>query len=164
MGWFRIALTAEEQSVVRDWALHHADPKARASWWVILLLHHGDTREQAAERVGVSRATVFRYVEEFRERRLESFRKDADRYVPVSELDRHQDAVRQSFEQQPVATIAEACQRIADLTGVRRGPTQVRKFLTKLGMKWRRVRAIPVPPKKVSRNIARLRPSFSIQN
>ena len=164
MGWFRIALTAEEQSVVRDGALHHADPKVRVSWWVILLLHHGETREQAAELVGVSRATVFRYVEEFRERRLESFRKDADRYVPVSELDRHREAIRQSFEQQPVATIAEACQRIADLTGVQRGPTQVRKFLTRLGMEWRRVRAIPVPPKKVSRNIARLRPSFSIQN
>ena len=164
MGWFRIVLTAEEQSVVRDWALHHADPKVRAQWWVILLLHHGDTREQAAERVGVGRATVFRYVEEFRERRLESFRKDGDRYVPVSELDRHQDAIRRSFEQQPAATIAEACQRIADLTGVQRGPTQVRKFLTKLGMKWRRVRAIPVPPKKVSRNIARFRPSFSIPN
>jgi len=89
---------------------------------------------------------------------------NADRYVPVSELDRHREAIRQSFEQQPVATIAEACQRIADLTGVQRGPTQVRKFLTRLGMEWRRVRAIPVPPKKVSRNIARLRPSFSIQN
>jgi hypothetical protein len=32
MGWFRIVLTAEEQSVVRDWALHHADPKVRAQW------------------------------------------------------------------------------------------------------------------------------------
>ena len=58
------------------------------------------------------------------------------------------DIIRASFEEAPVCTIAEACDRIEKLTGIRRSPTQVRKFLKGLGLKWQRVRAIPVPPKK----------------
>jgi hypothetical protein len=34
------------------------------------------------------------------------------------------------------------------LTGLRRGPSQVRKFLKDLGLKFQRVRMIPVPPTK----------------
>jgi hypothetical protein len=57
----------------------------------------------------------------------------------------YRDLVCESFEQQPVCTVAEAGERIFQLTGLRRGPTQVRTFLKDLGMKWQRVRAIPVP-------------------
>ena len=42
-------------------------------------------------------------------------------------------------------TIAEACQRVADRTGVIRKPTQIRQFLKNLGLKWQRVRAIVFP-------------------
>ena len=54
---------------------------------------------------------------------------------------------RASFEKQPATTIAEACERIFQLTGLRRGPSRA-KFLKDLGLKFYRVRAIPVPPKK----------------
>jgi transposase len=67
---------------------------------------------------------------------------------PVSELAAYRDLIRESFEKSPVCTIAEACERLYQLTGLRRGPTQVRKFLRDLGLKWQRARAIPVPPKK----------------
>ena len=45
--------------------------------------------------------------------------------------------------QHPPATVAEAAEKIAELTGVRRKPTQVRQFLKRLGMKPRKVAAIP---------------------
>jgi transposase len=56
--------------------------------------------------------------------------------------------IRESFEKQPVHTVAEACERVFQVTGLRRGPSQVRKFLKDLGLKFQRVRVIPVPPKK----------------
>jgi hypothetical protein len=58
------------------------------------------------------------------------------------------DAIKKSLTESPVRTVAEACDRIETLTGLRRGPTQVRVFLAGLGFRWQRVRAIPVPPKK----------------
>lgn len=45
--------------------------------------------------------------------------------------------------QHPPTTVAEAAEKIAELTGVRRKPTQVRQFLKHLGMKPRKVAAIP---------------------
>lgn len=45
--------------------------------------------------------------------------------------------------QHPPATVAEASEHIFEMTGVRRQPTQVRQFLKRLGMKPRRVAAIP---------------------
>lgn len=43
----------------------------------------------------------------------------------------------------PPATVAEAAEKIFQLTGIRRKPTQVRRFLKHLGMKPRRVAALP---------------------
>jgi len=52
------------------------------------------------------------------------------------------------FGQRPPHTVAEACERVEQLTGVRRGRTQVREFLHEnLGLRWRTVAAVPVPPK-----------------
>jgi transposase len=48
-----------------------------------------------------------------------------------------------------VRTAAEAAEQIEHLTGLKRGPTQIRQFLNAaLGFRWRRTRVIPCPPKK----------------
>jgi hypothetical protein len=41
----------------------------------------------------------------------------------------YREVIRGSFEVRPARTMAEACERIFQLTGLRRGPSQVRKFL-----------------------------------
>lgn len=45
--------------------------------------------------------------------------------------------------QHPPATAAEAGEKIAELTGIRRKPTQIRHFLQRLGMAPRRMAAVP---------------------
>jgi transposase len=82
----------------------------------------------------------------------------------VSELAAFRDLIRASFEKSPVRTIAEAGDRIFQLTGLRRGPSQVRKFLKDLGLKWQFVRAIPVPPKKTWLSTSPPKPRFSTPN
>ena len=62
---------------------------------------------------------------------------------PVSDLAAFTDAIRASLTAAPVRTVAEACDRIEQLTGLRREPTQVRTFLKGLGFQWRRIRALP---------------------
>jgi hypothetical protein len=41
------------------------------------------------------------------------------------------ESICESFEKQPVRTVAEACDRIFQWTGPRRGPSQVRKFVSR---------------------------------
>jgi transposase len=70
----------------------------------------------------------------------------------VSDLAQHAEAIKTDLTDQPVRTTAEAIERIAELTHIRRGPTQTRTFLAGLGFTWQRTRAVPVPPKKTCRN------------
>jgi transposase len=148
MAWFRVALSAEQQAVVNAERDTNPDPLVRRKMLTIWLLHCGLTRDKAAEVTDTGRATVQRYVASFRQGGLEALLSRPAVPRPVSDLAAHSDAIRAEFESRPVRTIAEACDRVESLTGVRRQPTQVRVFLKGLGLKWQRVRAIPIPPKK----------------
>ena len=147
MAWFRVRLTEEQQRIVDEERNAHPDPRIREKMLVLWLLHHGLTRQKVAEVVRIGRTTVHRYVVAFREGGLDGLRRwDPNR--PAREMAAYRDIIRESFEKRPACTIAEACDRIFQLTGLRRGPSQVRKFLKEMGLKFYRVRAIPVPPKK----------------
>ena len=163
MAWFRVQLTEEQQSIVNEERTSHPHTRVREKMLILWLLHCGVTRQKAAEVAGVGRATVQRYVAAFRDGGLDGLRR-WDVKGPVSELAAYRDLIRESFETSPVRTIAEACDRIFQLTGLRRGLSQVRKFLKDLGLKWRFVRAIPVPPKKTWPSTSQPKPSFSTPN
>jgi len=161
MDWFRVRLTEEQRRVVNEERTFHPNPRIRERMLVLLLLHNGFTRQEAAQVVGIGRATVQRYVAAFREGGLDGLRQwNVNR--PVSEMAAYRELIRESFEKQPVCTVAEASERIFQLTGLRRGPSQVRKFLKDLGLKFQRVRMIPVPPKKTWPSTSKPKPIFSI--
>ena len=147
MAWFLIALTEDEQRVANDERDGHPDAHVRRKMLVLWSLHCGVTRAEAAAIAGVGRATAQRYVAAYRDGGLDGLRR-WDVTGPVSDLATHAQVIRQSLTDAPVRTVAEACDRIEALTGLRRGPTQVRQFLAGLDFRWQRVRAIPVPPKK----------------
>jgi len=147
MGWFRVQLADQEYRIVNEERLSHPNERIRERMLVLLLLHNGVTREKAGAIVGVGRATVQRYVAAFRDGGLDGLRRwEPNR--PQSEMAAYREVIRESFEKEPVRTVVEACDRIFQLTGLRRGPSQVRKFLKDMGLKFLRVRPIPVPPQK----------------
>jgi len=154
-------LSELEQAIVKEEEEGHANPQVRKRMRVLWLLHCEVTREKAAEIVGVGRATVQRWVAAYRDGGLEAVRRWEVK-GPVSELEAYRDQIIAMFTDHPARTIAEAAERIGQQTGLRRSPTQVRTFLTGLGLKWQRVRAIPVPPKKLSPSTSTSRRSFSL--
>jgi transposase len=161
MAWFRVELSEEQQRIVNEERSSHPNQRVREKMLVLWLLHKGFTRQQVAGIVSVGRATVQRYVAAFREGGLDGLRQwNVNR--PVSEMAAYRELIRESFEKQPVCTVAEAGERIFQLTGLRRGPSQVRKFLKDLGLKFQRVRVIPVPPKKTWPSTSKPKPIFSI--
>jgi transposase len=161
MAWLRIQLNEQEQQIVNAERDCHPQEHVRRKMLVLWLLHCGLSREKAAEVAGLGRATVQRYVAAFREGGLDGLRRWGVQ-GPVSDLAAHRDLIREEFSRQPARSMNEACQRIEQLTGIRRQPTQVRKFLKGMGLKFQRVRAIPVPPKKLWRNTPESRRSSLI--
>lgn len=162
MGWFRVQLTPSEQETVYRERESHADPLVRRKLWTLSLLHAGLTRETAAKIQGLDYATIERHAAEFRDGGLDATCRSVVRYQPRSELADHEAAIREAFANQPPRTVADACRRIEQLTGLVRKPTQVRTFLKRLGMTWRRVRAIPVPPKKTCASMSPNKPHFTM--
>src|SRR5258707_9748955 len=163
MAWLRIQLTEEQQQIVNEERSSHPNLCVREKMLVLWLLHNGLTRQKAAEIVGVGRATVQRHVVAFREGGLDGLRR-SNLNRPVSEMAAYRDLIRESFEKQPARTVAEAGERIFQLTGLRRGPSQVRKFVKDMGLKFLRVRPIPVPPKKTWPSTSRPKRLFTTPN
>jgi len=142
---FRIALTENERQVVNAERDSHPEAHVRRKMLVVWLLHCGLTRAKAAEVAGLSRPTVQRYVAAFRTGGLDELRRWGVR-GPVSDLVAHTAAIREALTNRPVRTAAEAAEQVERLTGLKRGPTQIRQFLkTELGFRWRRTRVIPLP-------------------
>jgi transposase len=151
MAWLRVQLTEEEQAVVNSERDAHPEPHVRRKMLALWLLHCGLTRQKAAEVACLARASVQRYVAAFRDGGLDGLRRWGVT-GPVSDLAAHADAIKEELTRLPARTVAEAAERIERLTGIRRQPSQTRQFLKGLGLKFQRVRAVPVPPKKVSRS------------
>jgi transposase len=149
MAWFRIQLTEQQQHVVNRERDAHPHEHVRRKMLVLWLLHCGLTRGKAAQVAGLGRATIQRYVAAFRNGGLDGLRHWGVQ-GPVSDLAAQGELIREEFTRQPARSMNEACERIERLTGLRRQPTQVRKFLKGLGLKWQRIRALPVPPQKLS--------------
>ena len=126
----------------------HPDPLVQRRMEVLWLKAHGETHVRIAELAGLSRATVQRVLDQYETGGVQAVR-TFYWHVPSSELTPHRSLLEAEFRQRPPHTVAEACERIEQLTGVRRGPTRVREFLREtMGLRWRKVAAVPVPPKQ----------------
>lgn len=163
MAWFRVCLSEEEQRIVEEERREHPHEPTRRKMEVLWLLHHGLTREKVARIVGVGLSTVKRYANAYRDGGLDGLRR-WNKTGRCGPLDSYRESLAESFLQCPVSSVAEAADRIEQLTGIRRGLTQTRQFMKKLGLRWQRIAAIPVPPKKVSRNMWRNSSGFSLTN
>ena len=127
---------------------YHADPLVQRRMEILWLKAHGQPHALIAQLAGVSRPTVQRLLDLYEAGRLTAVRK-FNWKAPASALTPHRLLLEAEFAARPPHTVGEACQRIEQLTGVRRGPTRVREFLRDtMGLRWRKVAALPVPPKQ----------------
>jgi transposase len=126
----------------------HPHPHVQRKMEVLWLKGHGLPHRQIADLAGVSLRTVQRYLDEFKEGGLKQVRRCKWR-GPKTALLLHERSVEEYFWDHPPRSTKEAAKVILEQTGVRRGLTQVRSFLkAHLGLRYRKVAAIPVPPKK----------------
>ena len=144
----RFEFTEEQRETIGRERFYHPDPAVQRRMEILWLKLHGETHERIAVLTGTSRRTVQRVLDLFWDGGLAAVRQ-FQWYQPTSELTAHTPTLEEEFRQRPPHTVAEACQRIEELTGVVRGREQVRLFLKdQLGLNWRKVAAVPVPPKQ----------------
>ena len=125
-----LSFSEEDRKTLHKERFEHRHPRVQQRMEVLWLISQGLVYREVARLAGVSEATVDRYVAIFREDGLEGLR-EFKWVSPPSQLMEHRASLEESFLKHPPHTIAEACQRIKDLTGIERRPTQVRAFLKK---------------------------------
>jgi transposase len=127
----RFTFSQEEQEALHQERFNHPHPRVQQRMEVLWLISQGLVYAEAARLAGVSEATVDRYVTAYRQGGLEALRELKWGQANTSELLNHRESLEHLFRENPPHTVAEACQRIKEETGIERGPTQVRAFLKK---------------------------------
>jgi len=155
-----IHFTEGDRQALAHYRYHHPDPRVQRKVEVLWLKSHGLGHDQIAAYAGVSRRTVQRYLDEYLEGGLQRLCR-GPRPRPRAALVEHEVSLEEHFEAHPVRSAKQARAVIEQRTGIRRGLTQVRHFLKdRLGLRWRRTGAIPVPPKKTIAEHARDQAAF----
>ena len=138
----------DDLKVIAKDRYEHPHPHVQRKMEVLWLKSHGLPHRQIADVAGVSLRTVQRYLTDYLEGGLKQVRR-CDWRGPKAVLLQHERSLEEYFWDHPPRNTKEAAKVIEEQTGVRRGLTPVRAFLkTHLGLRYRKVAALPVPPKK----------------
>src|SRR3954469_13736836 len=117
--------SASDRAALNHDRFHHPHPRVQLKMEVLWLKSCGLAHAEIARLAGVGRRTVQRYLDDYVDGGL-----DALRRVPwagtVSELADHAETLEDYFLENPPRSAREAQAVIEELTGVRRGLTQVR--------------------------------------
>ena len=150
----RITFTDDDVSAIAFDRYYHPEPFVQRKMEVLWLKAQGLTHDAIARLAGVARSSVQRHLRQFAAGGLDAIRRFPWKGQRGA-LDRHRTALEEHFRQHPPRSVKEAQCVIAERTGIRRGPTQVRRFLRRLGLQPRRVAAVPIPPKATAEDHAR---------
>jgi transposase len=155
-----ITFTPEDRRDLAHDRYHYPDPRVQRKMEVLWLKSHGLPHDAIATYADVSRRTVQRYLDEYLEGGLPRLRRCPGN-PPQSVLVEPEDSLEEYFRKHPPRSTQQARAIIEQRTGVRRGLSQVRHFLKDhLGLRWRKVGAIPVPPKKTIEEHAQEQAAF----
>lgn len=138
----QIKFTPKEQDELRRQRFRHPHPRVQSKMDVLLFKSYGFAHGKIAQICGIDQNTLRSYLRQYQQGGIERL-KQLNFNRPQSQLNAHQKTLEQQFKENPPATISQASEKIFELTGIRRQPTQVTVFLKKIGLKRRKVASVP---------------------
>jgi len=138
----RIEFSEQDLAKIKQLRYKHPHPRVRQRMDVVWLKSQGLAHQDICRLAGVSSNTLRQYLRLFQAGGIKKLM-ELNFYAPASELERHRFRLETHFRKHPPATINDAAAKIQELTGIKRSPSAVGKFLNSLGMAPRRVGTIP---------------------
>jgi transposase len=137
-----IDFTPEQIDALHRERFHPPHPRVQLKMEVVYLKSQGLPHRDICRLARISENTLRSSLRQFQEGGVERLKR-TDWEGTESELDGHREALEEPFRNHPPRSTAQAAAEIERITGVRRGLTQVRKFLKGLGLKYRKLGMIP---------------------
>ena len=138
----QVTFTEKEKEDIKYQRYHHPHPRVLQRMEVLHLKALGIKLELICKISGVSPNTARNYLKQYLHGGLDEVKK-VSFHKPQTLLNQHAESIEKYFSEHPPASISEAAVKIEQLTGIKRGATQVRKFLKSMGFKSRKVGSIP---------------------
>jgi transposase len=137
-----INFTPDQIDALHHERFHHPHPRVQLKMEAVYLKSQSLPHHVICQLARISENTLRSYLRQFQEGGVERL-KQTDWEGTGSELDEHRETLEEHFRNNPPRSTTEAAAAIERITGVRRGPTQVRMFLKGLGLKDRKLGMIP---------------------
>src|SRR5919202_5056384 len=137
-----IDFTPEQIDALHHPRFHHPHPRVQLKMEAVYLKSQGLPHQEICRLTRVTENTLRAYLRQYQEGGIERL-KQTDWDGPSSELSEHREALEERFRKHPPRSTAQAAADIERITGIRRGLTQVRKFLRGMGLKFRKLGMIP---------------------
>jgi len=139
----QINFTAEDINGLHYERFNHPHPRVMRKMEAIYLKSLKLKNDDICKITKITSNTLRAYMTEYIEGGIDRL-KEVRFHIRTSALEEYSGTIEQYFKENPPVTIAEAAEKIEQLTGIRRGLTQVEKFVKSLGFKRRKIASIPV--------------------
>jgi transposase len=137
-----IDFSPEQIDALHHERFHHPHPRVQLKMEAVYLKSQGLPHQEICRLTRISENTLRSYLRQFQDGGVERLKR-TDWAGTESELGGHRETLEDHFRNHPPRSTAEAAAEIERLTGIRRGPTQVRQFLKAMGLKFRKLGMIP---------------------
>jgi transposase len=138
----RANYTDGEKSLFHQLRYSYPDERIMRRFEILWLHACGKFAPEIATIVQQDGDTVRKVIKNFQKGGIELVT-TIDSNHPTSDLEKHRTSIIEEFTQRPPASAKEAAARIEKLTGIKRSEQRVRVFMNNIGMKFRKVAAIP---------------------
>ena len=138
----QINFTEEDVKIIQHERFHHPHPHVMRKMEVLFLKSLGLSHGLICLIAGVSPNTMRTYFKEYIAGGIERIR-ELNFNIPKSLLSAFSSSIETYLESHPPISISQAVAMIEQLTGIKRGITQTRKFLKSLGFSFRKAGVIP---------------------
>ena len=138
----QLAFSEADKQALHYERYHPPHPRVQQRMEALWLKSQGVPHHQIARRCAMSANTLRSYLKLYHTGGVEAL-KQLTFHCPQSALSASRDTIETHVREHPPQTINEAVAMLEALTGIRRSPTQVRLFLTHLGLHRRKVGVLP---------------------
>jgi transposase len=138
----QIEFSADEIEKLNHERYNHPHPKVMKKMDALYLKSQNLQHNEICRLCRISESTLASYLNQYVEEGIEGLKKLCYKGQP-SELMKYAESIEQYFRENPPRNTNEARDAIEKLTGIKRSPTQVRKFMKKLGLRCLKVGFVP---------------------
>jgi hypothetical protein len=138
----RLNIKPEDRQVIMQGRYSQSHPRVMQKYDALRLKDCGATNQLICNVLGICNNTPLSIFKQYNGGGLEKIQ-EINFYHPRSELEAFSEKIEKYFEENPPRSIPEAAAKIEELTGIKRGETQIRKFLKETGFRFRRVGTVP---------------------